>query len=111
MKLNLRQSDVSASRKGCTYYGLGAGSSLPHWLVVRQVIGLSGKIIPAGIRDFWCMEFLVPGRLYYFTIKSREINPLSPNSDQHQICPGKINVYSIPEVMRIKDTTTQDEFS
>ena len=77
MKLNLRQSDVSASRKGCTYYGLGAGSSLPHWLVVRQVIGLSGKIIPAGIRDFWCMEFLVPGRLYYFTIKSREINPLS----------------------------------
>ena len=54
---------------------------------------------------------LVPGRLYYFTIKSREINPLSPNSDQHQISPGKINVYSIPEVMRIKDTITQDEFS
>ena len=50
---------------------------------------------------------LVPGRLYYFTIKSREINPLSPNSDQHQISPGKINVYSIPEVMRIKDTITK----
>ena len=39
------------------------------------------------------------------------VNPLSPNSDQHQISPGKINVYPIPEVMRIKDTITQDEFS
>ena len=102
---------MSASRKGCTYYGLGASSSLPPWLVVRQVIGLSGKIISAGIRDLWCMGLLVPGRVYYFTIKSREINPLSPNSDQHQIFLGKINVYSIPEVMRIKDTITQDEFS
>ena len=102
---------MSASRKGCTYYGLGASSSLPPWLVVRQVIGLSGKIIPAGIRDLWCMGLLVPGRLYYFTIKSREINPLSPNSDQHQISPGKINAYSTPEVIRIKDMITQSEFS
>ena len=29
-------------------------------------------------------------------------NPLSPNSDQHQISPCNINAYSIPEVMRIK---------
>ena len=107
--MNSGQSDVSASRKGCTSYGLGAGSSLPHCLVVRQVIGLSGKIISAGIRGLWCMGFLLPGRLYYFTIKRKEINPLSPNSDQHQISPGNINVYSIPEVMRIKDTITQDE--
>ena len=35
------------------------------------------------------------------------LNPLSPNSDQHQISPCKINAYSIPEVMRIKDMITQ----
>ena len=38
-------------------------------------------------------------------------NPLSPNSDQHQISPCNINVYSTPEVMRIKDMITQGEFS
>ena len=34
-----------------------------------------------------------------------------PNSDQHQISPCNINAYSTPEVMRIKDVTTQGEFS
>ena len=38
-------------------------------------------------------------------------NPLSPNSDQHQISPCNINAYSTPEVMRIKDMITQGEFS
>ena len=38
-------------------------------------------------------------------------NPLSPNSDQHQISPCNINAYSIPEVMRIKDMITQGYFS
>ena len=38
-------------------------------------------------------------------------NPLSLNSDQHQISPCKIGAYSTPEVMRIKDTITQGEFS
>ena len=39
------------------------------------------------------------------------INPLSPNSDQHQISPCFINAYSTPEVMRMKDMITQGEFS
>ena len=34
------------------------------------------------------------------------LNPLSPNSDQHQISPCNINAYSTPEVMRIKDMIT-----
>ena len=34
------------------------------------------------------------------------INPLSPNSDQHQISPFNINGYSIPEVRRNKDMIT-----
>ena len=34
------------------------------------------------------------------------INPLSPNSDQHEISPCNINAYSTPEVMRIKDMIT-----
>ena len=38
-------------------------------------------------------------------------NPLSPNSDQHQLFPCNINPYSIPEVMRRKDMITQGEFS
>ena len=38
------------------------------------------------------------------------INPLSPNSDQHQISPCNINAYSTPEVMRIKDINTQGDF-
>ena len=32
-------------------------------------------------------------------------NPLSPNSDQHQISPCNINAYSTPEVMTIKEIT------
>ena len=39
------------------------------------------------------------------------VNPLSPNSDQHQISPCNINAYSTPEVMRIKDMITQGELS
>ena len=31
------------------------------------------------------------------------LNPLSPNSDQHQISPCIINAYSTPEVMRIEN--------
>ena len=42
---------------------------------------------------------------------SPKINPLSPNSDQHQISPCNINAYSTPEVMRIMDMNTQGEFS
>ena len=42
---------------------------------------------------------------------SREINPFSPNSDQHQSSPCNINAYSTSEVMRIKDMITQGEFS
>ena len=36
------------------------------------------------------------------------LNPLSPNSDQHQISPCNINAYSTPKVMRIK--ITQGEY-
>ena len=40
------------------------------------------------------------------------LNPLvSPNSDQYQISPCNINAYSTPQVMRIEDMITQDEFS
>ena len=38
-------------------------------------------------------------------------NPLSPNSDRHQISPCNINAYSTPEVIRIKDMITQGGFS
>ena len=42
----------------------------------------------------------------------RSINPLSPNSDQHQISPCNISAYSTPEVMKIiKDMIIQGEFS
>ena len=37
------------------------------------------------------------------TIWAERINPLSLNSDHHQISPCNINGYSTPEVMRIKD--------
>ena len=37
-------------------------------------------------------------------------NPLSPNSDQHQISRCNINAYSTSEVMRINDMITQGEF-
>ena len=39
------------------------------------------------------------------------INPLSPNSDQHQISPCNINAYSTPGVMRINNMITQGTFS
>ena len=42
---------------------------------------------------------------------SYHINPLSPNSDQHQNSPCNINAYSTPEVMRMKDMITRGEFS
>ena len=38
------------------------------------------------------------------------VNPLSPNSDQHQISPSNVNAHSTPEVKRIKDMITQGEF-
>ena len=37
--------------------------------------------------------------------------PFSLNYDQHQISPCNINVYSTPEVMRIKDMITKGEYS
>ena len=46
-----------------------------------------------------------------YATSSQSFNPLSPNSDQHQIFPCNINDYSTPEVMRIKDMITQGEFS
>ena len=39
------------------------------------------------------------------------LNPVSTNSDQNQISPCNINVYSTPVVRRIKDMITQGEFS
>ena len=38
-------------------------------------------------------------------------NPLSLNSDQHQISPCNVNAYSTPEVMRINDMITLGGFS
>ena len=39
-------------------------------------------------------------------------HPLRRNSDQYQISPGNINVYSTPEITRIfEDMITQGEFS
>ena len=51
------------------------------------------------------MKSPVQGLIYF------KLNPLSPNSDQHQISPCNINAYSTLEVMRIKDMITQGEFS
>ena len=39
------------------------------------------------------------------------LNPLSPNSDQHQISSCNINALSNRVVMRIRDMITQDEFA
>ena len=36
---------------------------------------------------------------------------INPNSDQHQISPGNINAFLIPEVIRIKEIIIQGEFS
>ena len=47
----------------------------------------------------------------FASIVLKHINPLNPNSDQHQISPCNINAYSTPEVIRIKDKITQGEFS
>ena len=38
------------------------------------------------------------------------INPLRSNTDQRQISLCKSNAFSVREVMRIKDMTTQHEF-
>ena len=48
-----------------------------------------------------------------FCNQGKYFNPLklSPNSDLHQISPCIINIYSIPEVMRIKDMITEGDFS
>ena len=45
------------------------------------------------------------------SITVNSVNPLSPNSDQHQISPYNISAYSIREVMRFKDMIMQDEIS
>ena len=37
-------------------------------------------------------------------------NPLSSNSDQHQISPCNINAYSTPEDIRIKDRSPKVNF-
>ena len=39
------------------------------------------------------------------------VNPLNPNSDQHQISPRNISAYATPEFMRIKDMIIKGEFS
>ena len=39
------------------------------------------------------------------------LNPLSPNSDQHQISPCNINALLNRVVMRITDMITQDAFA
>ena len=36
-----------------------------------------------------------------------EVNPLRPNSDQHQISLCNIEIFSVREVMRIKDMITR----
>ena len=38
-----------------------------------------------------------------FNARGKGVNPLSFNSDQHEISPCNINAYATPEVMRIKD--------
>ena len=43
--------------------------------------------------------------------KKASLNPISPNSDQHQISPCNIDAYSTLEVMRIKEMINQGEFS
>ena len=64
------------------------------------------------------MEFWSAVGVHYGTLLVREqrtrqqlINPVTPNSDQHQISPCNINAYSTNEAMRIKDMITQCEFS
>ena len=42
-----------------------------------------------------------------YLVHTNHVNPLSPNTDQHQISPCNVNAYSTPEVMRIKDMITQ----
>ena len=39
------------------------------------------------------------------------LNPLSPNSDQHQISPCNINALENRVVMRTRDMITEDEFA
>ena len=39
------------------------------------------------------------------------VNPLSPNSDQHQISPHHINALQLIKVMRIKEMIAKDELS
>ena len=39
------------------------------------------------------------------------VNPVSPNSDQHQISPHQISVLQRIKVMRIEEMITKDELS
>ena len=61
---------------------------------------------------FFTLNILIANRVTNIEcIHLSFINPLSPNSDQHQISPCNVKAYSTPEVMRIKDMITQGEFS
>ena len=61
----------------------------------------------SDIRYFYGNPFPLQNK----AIVIKALNPLSPNSDQHQISPCNIKAYSTPEVMRIKDIITKGEFS
>ena len=76
--------------------------------------------IDSGMKKEVVMPSISEERLTFYTLlvallggrhETCCINPLSPNSDQHQISPYNINAYTAPEVMRIKDMITQGEFS
>ena len=59
----------------------------------------------------WLIAFHKGSRKRLVCVSSLLTLYISPNSDQHQISPCNINVYSTPEVMRIKDMIIQGEFS
>ena len=60
-----------------------------------------------------CVTNFVNFQLVLFLLNDANIpttlNPLSSNSDQRQISPCNISIYSTPEVMRIKDIITQGD--
>ena len=64
--------------------------------------------IPISNRNELCRK-LLPNKLTPWV--KDHLNPLSPNSDQHQISPCNIHAYSTHKVMRIKDMIAQGEFS
>ena len=64
------------------------------------MINLINELFPAAVCEFNPSEN-----------QNFHLNPLRPNSDQHQFSPCNINAYSTPEVIRIKDMITQGKFS